>query len=347
MNHSISRSLLVVSLLLTGCGTTKYTVSSQWPYIETQVVEDQDLKPRRIVAIWSPDVVQTAGKKPTQGFTGRLFFYNKRNKPIKVDGELAVYGYDDTGARDQEWEGSDKPDRKFIITKEQLPGHFGENKIGASYSIWIPWQQLGGVRKAISLVPVLTNSDGIRVVGPPTRNLLPGKDPHKEQPRVIAQQDKAPVVFPNADDLRQLIHDARTNESMGVGTGGLNQQALPGAIGAGATPTSTATSSGRKQTMTIDLSRNLSRAYVNRQNSSRTRDKAIPNQIAKILADLPVQSMPAAAQAEEPEAQQEAVTGHVGLQGSSAARRWQPTLRPSSIRSNGYDASWESFHQRR
>ncbi len=36
------------------------------------------------------------GKPVTRGFGGRIYFYNDRSQAVPVDGELVVYGFDDT-----------------------------------------------------------------------------------------------------------------------------------------------------------------------------------------------------------------------------------------------------------
>ena len=53
-------------------------------------------EPARMIAIWSDAIYTEAGKPPIRGFGGRLYFYNRDNNAIPVDGQLVVYGYDDS-----------------------------------------------------------------------------------------------------------------------------------------------------------------------------------------------------------------------------------------------------------
>ena len=95
-----------------------------------------------------------------------------KNKPVPVEGQLVVYGYDDT---DDKREKRRSPDRKYAFTPEQFTQHFGESELGASYSVWIPWDEAGSEQKNISLLPVFTATSGRIVMGQQALNVLPGK----------------------------------------------------------------------------------------------------------------------------------------------------------------------------
>jgi hypothetical protein len=110
------------------------------------------------------------GQKPTRGFGGRIYFYDADNKAVPVEGQLVVYGYNDTFARPE----NKTPDRKYAFTPEQFTTHYNETELGASYSVWLPWDEVGGPQLDISLVPIFTATSGQLVVGESSRNLLPG-----------------------------------------------------------------------------------------------------------------------------------------------------------------------------
>jgi len=140
-----------------------------------KVVESSYAKPVRLAAMWSPAVLNTAGKKPTRGFGGRIYFYDADNKAVPVEGQLVVYGYNDSNSPlNGRPADSKSPDRKYAFTPEQFTQHFSATDLGASYSVWIPWDEVGGPQLDISLVPIFTATSGQLVVGQPSRNLLPG-----------------------------------------------------------------------------------------------------------------------------------------------------------------------------
>src|SRR4029453_16552070 len=69
-----------------------YTVEEPKP----KLVESKYAKPVRMAVIWSPALLNKSGKKPTRGFGGRIYFYDAANKAVPVEGQLVVYGYDDS-----------------------------------------------------------------------------------------------------------------------------------------------------------------------------------------------------------------------------------------------------------
>src|SRR5690242_474650 len=61
--------------------------------------KDQYQTPTRIVALWSPAMYNMPGKPSMRGFGGRLYFYNEKDQPVPVEGQLIVYGFNDSVAR--------------------------------------------------------------------------------------------------------------------------------------------------------------------------------------------------------------------------------------------------------
>lgn len=130
-------------------------------------------KPASISIIWAPDVLTMTGKPPTRGFGGRVFFYNDRAQAVPVEGELIVHGYrGDPMLGESEQVTADK---KFAFTAEQLTSHFSPSQLGASYSIWIPWDAADGLRDEITLIPTFIGEDGSVIQGSPAKLNLPGR----------------------------------------------------------------------------------------------------------------------------------------------------------------------------
>ena len=175
--------------------------------------------PTRIVSIWSPDVLNTQGQVSTQGFGGRLYFYDAENKPVPVDGQLIIHAYDDSKNTDS---GNTIPDKKFVFTAEQLKRHHGTSELGSSYSIWIPWQPVGGMQRQISLVPTFSSSTGIRLVGNQTQNLLPGKKsavPHAMQKQYARQASPPVSQYPSGSRQGTVTPTGYPQQDAGVSTG--------------------------------------------------------------------------------------------------------------------------------
>jgi hypothetical protein len=163
---------LLLAFLLTGCKTLsppEWSKSWLGPD-EPKLTESQYSKPVRLAVVWSPAVLNSPNKKPTRGFGGRMYFYDAANKAVSVEGQLVVYGYNDSKP------GADgkTPDRKYAFTPEQFTQHYSPTDLGASYSVWVPWDEVGADQVEISLVPIFTATSGQLVVGQSSKNLLPG-----------------------------------------------------------------------------------------------------------------------------------------------------------------------------
>ena len=137
--------------------------------------------PQSINVTWVHDVYTIPGKVPTRGFGGRFYFYNEKSQAIPVDGDLMVYGFDDTyGTADLN--NLNSAAKRFKFTAEQLTNHFDEGQLGASYSVWIPWDAAPGDQKKIMLIPTFMAKDGRLVRGSAATLLLPGRTPETVEP---------------------------------------------------------------------------------------------------------------------------------------------------------------------
>jgi hypothetical protein len=164
----------VVAMTLLGLGGCKTFTAPDWTkgWMESkpEVKESAYAKPVRLAVMWSPAMLNSEGKKPTRGFGGRIYFYDAANKAIPVEGQLVVFAYNDKKPGGD----SKSPDRKYAFTPEQFTQHYSPTELGASYSVWIPWDEVGGEQVEVSLVPVFTATSGQLVVGQSSKNLLPG-----------------------------------------------------------------------------------------------------------------------------------------------------------------------------
>ena len=192
------RRILVCGLLAlsTGCASSVFDGSSNrntkkkkegWSWFKKPEYQE----PKSMVAIWTEDTLAIPGKPVTRGFGGRLYFYNEKSQAIPVEGELMVYGFDDSSTptstptstsgpaptaspSDQELAQAGK---KFKFTSEQFTQHFSHSDLGASYSVWIPWDAVGGEQKKVTLLPTFISKDQRVVRGETNKLTLSGKTP--------------------------------------------------------------------------------------------------------------------------------------------------------------------------
>jgi hypothetical protein len=208
MSRYIFASLAVV--LLAGCQTIGLkmpsSLSDKLPPLteESRARAARDSIPVRIVAIWSDAVYSQAGHAPVRGFGGRLYFYNERHEAVPVDGQLIVYGFDDSTPENP----NKTPSRKFVFTDEQLATRHSVTDLGDSYSIWLPWDEVTGFQTMISLLPVFASNQGATVVGPQTVNVLPGKTrPGTE--KQLHREGFSTGAFPGNPAIRNVSYESQ------------------------------------------------------------------------------------------------------------------------------------------
>ncbi|MDG2380603.1 MAG: hypothetical protein P8N76_02935 [Pirellulaceae bacterium] len=169
-------SLLCVSWMVTGCApfNLKGSIFGE--------VEESPKVPSRIVAMWTDTVLYQDGKPGVRGFGARVYFYGPEDdeKPIEVDGSLTVYAFN----AEQKTRGMPSPEKKFIFTADQFKSHHSQTKVGHSYSIWLPWDELGGTTRHISLITRFEHRLGGVVVSDPSKVVLPGLSSEVGEPEI-------------------------------------------------------------------------------------------------------------------------------------------------------------------
>jgi hypothetical protein len=213
MRISLLLLLGLVASASLGCSISSINNEMKWNRFRENVFNksrhaefDKELDPETIPAsmavIWHEATATQQGTTPTRGFGGRIFFYNSSNKPIPVEGELVVYAFDDS---DDEGKKT-APDKKFVINADEFKNHQGDSELGTCYNIWVPWDEAGGYRKAVSLLPVFKPANGQMVKGCHSVNILPGKiDPEKQKLHDIAESVKGlHLAYTGTDSPRNL-----------------------------------------------------------------------------------------------------------------------------------------------
>jgi hypothetical protein len=146
-----------------------FDLKKPWPFHD----DDGPKKgtPVRIVSTWTDTIMRQTGKTPQRGFGGRVSFYGKDgNDPILVDGQFVVYAFDETNREPTD----NRPTRRYVFPPDQLPIRMSKSELGASYSFWLPWDEVGGPQTNISLIGRFEPKKGSVIVGEQTQHLLPG-----------------------------------------------------------------------------------------------------------------------------------------------------------------------------
>jgi hypothetical protein len=178
--------LLLLACIASGSGCATLTLEGdklRWPW---QKEKDEPYpNPVKMAVMWTPERMVQPGKRPTRGFGGRIFFYNEKSRAVPVDGELHVHGFMESTPGSSEM----APMRRFQFTAEQFTNHYSPNDLGASYSVWIPWDADGGAQQRITLATTFRTKEGKVVTGEPATVLLPGTTTMPREPAGVARSE--------------------------------------------------------------------------------------------------------------------------------------------------------------
>jgi hypothetical protein len=266
---------VIVLVLTAGCAPWKISKPNIWPF----TAEDPPGTPTRIITSWTDTVLYQPNQIPLRGFGGRLIFYEgEKPEAIKVDGTLTVYVFDETN-RDPN---NVKPDRKYVFTKDQLPSHYSKSKLGHSYSVWIPWDEVGGPQKEISLIARFTPEKGSVVVSEQTKQILPG------QTQAMVKYSKSGLLPAAATQIAPAQYPSAKNSSVQAASYVTPLPPVDSRIQDGGQD-SRIQDGGQN---TVDNSRNIEAATIKLPPQSSLRKSMLTGNAANLVTSIPTTAMP-------------------------------------------------------
>lgn len=220
---------LCVLFSTVGCQSLTTTKQWNWPW------ESKDKEPQipdRILPIWTDTIMHQPGKPGIRGFGGRVYFYaGEDTQAIEVDGGLVVYVFDS----DKMDPHSPSPEKKYVFTPEHMKNHMSEAPLGKSYSIWLPWDEVGGESRSLTLVTRFEGTKGGVILSQPAVKFLPG----------VGKKESSTSAPP---DGTKLANDHSSVQQAGYQSDGESIRWTDPSI-----KSSTKETSKRRETQTIDL----------------------------------------------------------------------------------------------
>ncbi|MEW4561703.1 hypothetical protein AB1K70_04210 [Bremerella sp. JC770] len=211
---AMALSLVCLSVLAaSGCSTFGKMPTMPW--------EDEEPEykiPMKMVVTWKDAVRYNPHDPATRGFGGRIHFYDETQKPVRVEGSLTIYGYDDAHHGDID---NERPDRKFVFDAEKLQTHYSASKLGHSYSFWIPWDRAGGEQKEITLAPFFRTTTGQLIMSEQSKHLLMGVAKKEEQQAPAPQYQPSP-----SDQFTQEVAQVNYQRNAGPAMPGMQQHPM-------------------------------------------------------------------------------------------------------------------------
>ncbi|MFM7563562.1 MAG: hypothetical protein ACKO81_11065, partial [Planctomycetota bacterium] len=185
---------------LTGCQT--FDAKAPFPWEK----EKDKPQPDKIMAVWTDAVRTESGKPAERGFGGRVFFYDDKGKPMKVEGTVHIYVFDDDRSMDH----VQTPEKKFVFPADTLELRYSKCSLGHSYNFWVPIGSVQGPNRNLSLVTKIELKSGGSVVSSVTRKILPGSG---LPPAALAAKPKsgqpslASLANPASGSVAQVSYD--------------------------------------------------------------------------------------------------------------------------------------------
>lgn len=195
-----STRLLLLFAITSGCSSLKAPSMSVSKVMWWKADKADPQVPARLVSTWTDTILNVPGQQSKRGFGGRIMFFTREGKePVPVDGQLVVYAYDESDGNPSTAE----PTRRYIFPAAQFVKHQSESSLGPSYSVWLPWDEVGGSMKNVSLIARFEPRGGPLIVGDQTSHLLPGHQ---------LAESKAPTTL--SDDGVQLTNFQESTASI-------------------------------------------------------------------------------------------------------------------------------------
>jgi hypothetical protein len=158
---------------------------SKLPGMEEKIPEAKPNDPVvEVVGLWQPAKGKGLDGMPTRGFAGQIMFFTRGQKsPVRVDGDVRVYVYDDVGIREEQA----KPVHQFDFSNGTWDGYLYDVNVGPSYYVFIPYTRDGSLQANCSLRVRLKLKSGHTVYSDVANVTLSGS-PREE---VAAARDQA------------------------------------------------------------------------------------------------------------------------------------------------------------
>lgn len=168
IRHILRLVLLTCLMMNVGCQTFTTSQKWKWPW---DTADDVPQIPDRILPIWTDTIMHQQGKPGVRGFGGRIYFYaGDETDAVEIDGGLVVYVFD-TDKMDPH---SPLPEKKYVFPPEHMKKHMSEAPLGKSYSVWLPWDEVGGESRSLTIVTRFEGTNGGVVLSQPAVKFLPG-----------------------------------------------------------------------------------------------------------------------------------------------------------------------------
>ncbi|HUQ72106.1 MAG TPA: hypothetical protein VM165_21445, partial [Planctomycetaceae bacterium] len=135
LRSTLSLITLTTFLAASGCATL------QFPW-DDKIPEASKKNPvMQVTCLWEPSEGRNPDGAPCRGFAGQILFLgNKGGTPVKVDGSVMVYLFDDQGTSEEE---QAAPIHQYSFDAVAWSQHLRVGSMGPTYHVFIPYTRKG------------------------------------------------------------------------------------------------------------------------------------------------------------------------------------------------------------
>jgi len=204
---AIACSLGITLMVASGCQHLNLTRERS---LKDVPISDASNPIVEMVCLWEAADGIGLDKKPCRGFAGQLLFFSGQNKaPIRLDGDLRIYVFDDASGIEERG----KPIHQFDFDAGACTAFLTDTNLGAAYQMFIPYTRKGSHLANCEIrVRYTPKNNGNPVYSKMAKVILPGtaRPRHSEMARARSSREQ---VEPPKKALKQVSYEIPINDS--------------------------------------------------------------------------------------------------------------------------------------
>ena len=192
--------LLMLACLVGGCDTLQLDAAKSLPGLDWNKPDRPVIE---IVALWEPAEGIGLDQAPTRGFAGQMMFFVAGDaEPVKVDGDVRIYVFDNQGTEEQRA----TPIHQFDFPAEVWNTYLRETNLGKTYQVFMPYTRKGGNAAECTLKVRFTPKQGLPLYSKMSSVFLAGRSPANAKAAAAKAQSAAAtaaVTAPGTSEVDQ------------------------------------------------------------------------------------------------------------------------------------------------
>lgn len=188
-------------LLVTGCQSMNLSLPMTGEKDEIPAATKEN-PAQEVLALWQPGEGRDTKGLPCRGFAGQLFFFQRGSEsPVKVEGHVQVYLFDDQGTEDEQA----KPLHVYQFLDGTWNQYLTNTNLGPAYQVFIPYPRRGSHQAKCSLRAKYINQEGATVFSETADLVLIGTKSDGKNESVVAVSDQQKTKTHQLSDPNQTI----------------------------------------------------------------------------------------------------------------------------------------------